>query len=527
MYPLDLVITKKADVIFLFVCCLTASEERTKEQSHSSLTDMDSAYHAPPPPPQVFIIKEGNAPPKDSEDSKSAEALDNLSKTFEKAFTEAYKTESKKDRRHHQYRGEHFRQKPNEQDSDRDESNKRRFSHRMYNSDNFDSDLDDDENPILEQRPREDTASESRSDFHNEKFANTEKEEGDELMQSIVDSSRELADKNATSIDDENDNDEVTTENNNDDLDLVNTNAEDEGGDNNHVSDNYNDDNEDEEDVKLGSENEQRNDFVEPHRHVFHQHLSRHDTTKGQKERKAVRSHQYRKFRKHPEDKPRKWNYFTFQKSKHSAKSRFLEISRKYLTPRYRSRSKNLRKQIFLTSHKRRKQRKLIESNSEQSAENKGRTAKGTKTDERLNIHSITKSKPKKCHDIGHLANLKGKHSKINHRDYSRRRHFQNRNELNQRKQHYSNEHRNNYRQQHGLQYRPKHIGQYTNSSIGTTIKQVENIETSSSGEGSANWTGTRSAFVKWKERKKSSHRKHSLKSNNVKKHHKTLRDIF
>lgn len=518
---------KKLKSFFSLFVVLTASQERTKEQSHSSLTDMNSAYPAPPPPPQVFIIKEGNAPPKDSEDSKSAEALDNLSKTFEKAFTEAYKTESKKDRHHHQYRGEHFRQRPNEQDSDIDESNKRRLRQRMYNSDNFDSDLDDDGNPVLEQRPQEDSASESRSDFHKEKFANTENEESDELMQSIVDSSRELADKNATSIDDESDSDEVNTENYDNDLDLINTNADDEGGDNNHARDNYDDDNDDEEDANLGSENKQRNDFVAPHRSVSHQHLSRHDTTKGQKERKTLRSRQYRKFRKHPEDRPRKWNYSTLQKSKHSAKSTFLEISRKYRTSRHRSRSKKLRKHISLTSHERGKQRKLIKSNSEHSAENNGRTAKGTKTDQRLKIHSVMKSKPTKCHGIGHLANLKGKHSKINHRDYSKRRHFHNRNELNQRKRQYTNEHRNNYRQQHGLQYRSKHIEQYMNSSIGTTRKRVENIETSSSGEGSANWTETRWSFVKWKERKKSSHRKHSLKNNNVKKRHKTLRHIF
>lgn len=60
-----------------------------------------------------------------------------------------------------------------------------------------------------------------------------------------------------------------------------------------------------------------------------------------------------------------------------------------------------------------------------------------------------------------------------------------------------------------------------------TTIKQVKNIETSSSGEGSANWTETKWALVKWKERKKSPHSKHSLKNKNAKKHFKTLRDAL
>ena len=490
---------------------------------------MDSAYPASPPTPQVFIIKDNNAPPKDSEDSKSAEALDNLSKTFEEAFTEAYKIESKKDRHHHQSRGGHFRQRPKERNSDTDESNKRQFREQVHDSNSFNSDLDDDGNPLLEQRPQEHSASESTSDFHDEKFANTENEESDELMQSIVDSSGELADKNATSIDDESNNDEITNKSDDDDLDAINTNADDEGGDNNNVEDTYNDNNEDEEDVDVGSENEQRNDFVEPHQSVPHQHLSRQDATRGQKERKTARSHQYRKFRKHPEDKPRRWNYSTLQKSKHSANSTFLKISRKHLASRYRSRSKTMRKSIFLTSHKRSKQRKLTKSNSEHSAEHKGGTEKGTKTDKRLKIHSITKSKSTKSHNIAisHFANLQLKHSKISHRDYSRRRHFHHRNELNKRKRHYTNQHGNYYRQQHGLQYWPKHIGQHTNSSIETTIKQVKNIETSSSGEGSANWTETKWAFVKWKERKKSPHSKHSLKNKNAKKHLKTLRDTL
>ena len=76
-----------------------------------------TAYPAPPPPPQVFIIKENSASAKDPEDSKSAEALDNLSQSFENAFTKALKSQRKKTQLHHKPRRGSVDQKPEERDN--------------------------------------------------------------------------------------------------------------------------------------------------------------------------------------------------------------------------------------------------------------------------------------------------------------------------------------------------------------------------------------------------------------------------
>lgn len=76
-----------------------------------------TAYPAPPPPPQVFIIKENSASAKDQEDSKSAEALDNLSQSFENAFTKALKSQRKKTQLHHKPRRGSVNQKPEERDN--------------------------------------------------------------------------------------------------------------------------------------------------------------------------------------------------------------------------------------------------------------------------------------------------------------------------------------------------------------------------------------------------------------------------
>ena len=70
------------------------------------------AYPAPPAPPQVFIIKENSVSAKDLEDSKSAEALDNLSQSFENAFTKALKSQRKNTKLHYKRRRGGINQKP-------------------------------------------------------------------------------------------------------------------------------------------------------------------------------------------------------------------------------------------------------------------------------------------------------------------------------------------------------------------------------------------------------------------------------
>ena len=76
-----------------------------------------TAYPAPPPPPQVFIIKENSVSAKDPEDSKSAEALDNLSQSFENAFTKALKSQRKKTKLHHKPRRGRVNQRPEEREN--------------------------------------------------------------------------------------------------------------------------------------------------------------------------------------------------------------------------------------------------------------------------------------------------------------------------------------------------------------------------------------------------------------------------
>lgn len=76
-----------------------------------------TAYPAPPPPPQVFIIKENSVSTKDPEDSKSAEALDNLSQSFENAFTKALKSQRRKTKKYGEPRRGHVSQRPEEREN--------------------------------------------------------------------------------------------------------------------------------------------------------------------------------------------------------------------------------------------------------------------------------------------------------------------------------------------------------------------------------------------------------------------------
>ena len=78
---------------------------------------MRTAYPAPAPAPQVFIIKENSASTKDPEDSKSAEALDDLSESFENAFTKALKSERRKARLPGEPRRGRVSQRPREREN--------------------------------------------------------------------------------------------------------------------------------------------------------------------------------------------------------------------------------------------------------------------------------------------------------------------------------------------------------------------------------------------------------------------------
>ena len=201
----------------------------TAAPSLPSLPLPKPAYAVPPPAPQVFIIKENNESPKDQEDSKSAEALDNLSKTFEDAFTEAYKSEERKGRYRHQPRNGRFRQRLQEQDTfdnDSDEPPRNGFRHRLHDQDD----------PSL--------------DLEQEVIKDIEKEEGEERMQSSVGSRREIARHNSTNNSED---DEDYNSNNDDDLsdngdDRGDTNGYDDRGHGDNHKANEDDDSEDNDD---------------------------------------------------------------------------------------------------------------------------------------------------------------------------------------------------------------------------------------------------------------------------------------
>ena len=81
------------------------------------LPPLKTAYPAPPPPPQVFIIKENSISAKDPEESKSAEALDNLSQSFENAFTKALKSQRTETKLRHKPRKGRVNQSPEEREN--------------------------------------------------------------------------------------------------------------------------------------------------------------------------------------------------------------------------------------------------------------------------------------------------------------------------------------------------------------------------------------------------------------------------
>ena len=214
----------------------------TAAPSLPSLPLPKPAYPVAPPAPQVFIIKENNESPKDQQDSKSAEALDNLSKTFEDAFTEAYKSEERKGRYRHQPRTGRFRQRLREQesfDNDSDEPPRNGFRNRLHDQDD----------PSL--------------DLEQEVIKDIEKEEGEERMQSSVGSRREIARHNSTNNSED---DEDYNSNNDDDLgdngdDKGDTNGyDDRGHGDNHKADEEDDSEEDDDDDDSRHNYDNRND---------------------------------------------------------------------------------------------------------------------------------------------------------------------------------------------------------------------------------------------------------------------------
>ena len=490
---------------------------------------MDYAYPVPPPqpppppPPQVFIIKENSASAKDSEDSKSAEALDNLSKTFENAFTEAYNSESKKGRHYKSRRG-HFKQRTREpetdvSDTDPDERNEMHFRQGTRGSDNFVDNLEDDQ-----KMTHEDNTSLSDPDLLDEAFADTENEEDNEKTQSSVDSLRKFANHSTTEVD----NDEINSNRDDidDDVDAHSNDIED-GGDNaenTHANEN------DEEELNVGLETESRHDLDEPRPTPPRHHFTCHDTTRrlAKKRRKAIASRGHLgKSSRHRSDTKDRQLYSSHEKSKqHVAKSTVLAHLRKN-RPALNDRD---RKKLLRTSKHVHHSRKanflgkgIMKTIFAHSAYHKMRTQVSMNENKPLRkIQTIKKAKLKlpNIHGRRHFANLQDKHVRTNHRQHSRRRHFPQHEVRNQR---YSHQHRKGRTAQHDHQHGKNHFGLFRNSHTETRIKQDDLTETSTSDGGSVNRMEKNSKLVKYKGRKHHPNRQHSFKNTHISKQFKTL----
>ncbi|PFX19689.1 Ribosome-binding protein 1 [Stylophora pistillata] len=230
-----------------------------------SLPLMKTAYSVRPPAPQVFIIKENSNPTKDPEESKSAEALNSLSESFESAFKEALKSERRKVRPYSKHPKEHFSDKPEEEDN-----------------------LNTKDNETEDQ----------------------EEEEDEEKVQSHGGSRRDFTDREDTklkedfSIDDKNDDGGEDEDNNNDDDDNNSDSNTDETDDDNknddhnnddHDNDDHNNDDDDDNDIDIEADKEPPYDLNQPR----HSHSLPHVRGNEQRYERRRKMHQKNKRKKY------------------------------------------------------------------------------------------------------------------------------------------------------------------------------------------------------------------------------------
>lgn len=210
---------------------------------------METAYPAPAPAPQVFIIKENSASTKDLEDSKSAEALDDLSESFENAFTKALKSEQRKGRLHGKPRRGRVSQK---------------------------------------QRERENL------DVEDETSENEEKEDNEEKVQTYGGSRRDFGDdddreetdnKEDTDINQQNDNDTADSDDNDDD-------------DGNDIDDDDDEDNDD--DIKADREPPYDLDQPRyPHSPPYYEENEHNDASRHKEKDRSGKSNKYFAFQRY------------------------------------------------------------------------------------------------------------------------------------------------------------------------------------------------------------------------------------
>ena len=518
--------------------CRTAPPGETPAPPLPSLPLTKPAYPVPPPPPpQVFIIKENRDSSKDPEDSKSAEALDNLSQTFEDAFTEAYKSERRKGRLHDEPRRERFRQRLHEHgsyDSDSEESQRGHLRQRLYNQETSEYDSEESRRRRFRQRLRDQDNSDSGSDLdlEDELVKDIEKEEDEERMQSSVGSRREFGHRNAT--DDNENNEENDINDVSDNADDNTDNSDDDG----HDDDDYDDDADDHKDFDVNIGTEPSYDADEPrhsHSQPYHKHR---DTMKHRKQSIHLGLDVYdRSSRLHKNSREqfqqlrRKPNRFVKHQSvrshTHRKKHPVLknkeeeEMSQKFVFDSSRDKNlpKNPPKIAAIRTRAHHKARKKIVTNLKHH----------------LKIHYYAKEKSKlpARDDTSNFAHLQDNDSRKNHHKRTSKHHIHDDERHNHQYSHQhgnedSQQYNHHHSHQHGNQHSQQHGRQYSHSNTETIIPDEEISETSASSEGSTNIEDEGSSTAKPEERISSlnydedTNHHHPTKNGDVKKNFKT-----
>ena len=528
--------------INVYFCYAAPPAETPSSSSLPTLPLMKSVYPVPPPPPQVFIIKENSASSKDPEDRKSAEALDNLSKTFEDAFTEAYTSERKTDRLQDTPRRERFRQRLHQQDvsdSDSDEPRWGRFRQREHEQEKFDSDSHEHHRERFRQREREQDRSDSNVDSDDEVVANSEDEEDEERLRSSVGSRRDFRDHNATEdtetsegneinnkSDDDDDNDDDDNDNNN-----SNDNNDDDDDDDNNNDDGRDDDNDDNSENKDSDsalDTEPSSDADEPRHSHSQQYHSRWHRTR-------LRVEKGKKLGFEDHDKGSQHGRFHLS---HEMRNRFAKHQRvrqhshkkKYQALKNKKRKELSRKQVFDPSGTENFQRKLPKAILRPGEHRKGKTktAKKVNVKHRLGTHYKAKEKSQlpTSHDRSNFAHLQGSDSGKYHHQDSGQRHIHHHKKHSQPKSLPRGHQDGN---QHGHRYNhEKHIHQGSHFNTEIDLSGEDISESGSSFEGSASLTDEASTSMKYDETVSSSNYgrvNHDIpaKNGDVKKHVKTL----
>lgn len=488
-------------LLAVILAILQTTQLITKYFIHTAAPSLPSlplpkpAYPVPPPVPQVFIIKENNESPKDQEDSKSAEALDNLSKTFEDAFSEAYKSEERKGTYRHQPRNGRFRQRLHEQDTfdnDSEEPPRNGFRHRLHGE----------EDPSI--------------DLEQEVIKDIEKEEGEERMLSSVGSRREIARHNSAKNSED---DEDYNNNNDDDLsdnggDKGDTNGyDDRGHDDNNKADeevDSEDDDDDDDDSRRNYDN--RND--DDNRANMDTNLDTEPSSDADESRHS-HSHPEKKYddyrqgdinRRRIRKKKKYTRYHDYRRGNHPKES--LERERPSL-----AKSNSIRKHLKVRTHTKWNNHKAVESLEEDNPPKQySYTEKQAKNPNKTTLRSkkYRKSKKTKVKSLKHRLKTQyypnrnsvpvryneSKFAHLQERDSGKRRHHHHtKYPVNYHKQ--LNHHRNGH--QHGKQHKQRgdqykkhqnhHNQQYKNSysTTGSLLPEDEISESSTFEGGSVN----------------------------------------